>query len=173
MPYSPGGLAQLDRWGASRYAANTAWIALVYSDYLREHGLNPKGAATYHRFARSQIDYLLGDNPMGHPLQIGLMPGGPTKPHHRASHGSINNDINSPRHNEHLLIGALVGGPSDGDHYEDRRDNYIHNETTVDYNAGFTSALARLFQEYGGEPIAEADFPPPESVRHKKYLVQD
>ena len=30
--YSPGGQAVLDQWGSLRYAANTAFVALVYSD---------------------------------------------------------------------------------------------------------------------------------------------
>ena len=32
VPYSPGGEAVLDSWGSLRYAANTAFAALVYSD---------------------------------------------------------------------------------------------------------------------------------------------
>jgi hypothetical protein len=36
------------------------------------------------------------------------------------------------------------------------------NEVATDYNAGFTGALARLAQEYGGAPLA--NFPQPEAV---------
>ncbi|NJN55254.1 MAG: endoglucanase, partial [Anaerolineae bacterium] len=38
VPYSPGGQAVLDQWGSLRYAANTAFIAFVYSDYLASSG---------------------------------------------------------------------------------------------------------------------------------------
>lgn len=42
------------------------------------------------------------------------------------------------------MIGALVGGPDQNDSYEDRRDDYVKNEVTTDYNAGFQSAVAGL-----------------------------
>ena len=52
--------------------------------------------------------------------------------------------FNSPDANEHILIGALVGGPSRADDfaYNDLRSDYISNEVAIDYNAGFTGALA-------------------------------
>ena len=54
-----------------------------------------------------------------------------------------------------MLYGALVGGPSaPNDAYTDNRGDYVMNEVATDYNAGFTSALARLYQEYGGTPLA-------------------
>ena len=64
-----------------------------------------------------------------------------------------------------MLYGALVGGPSsanDGASYTDDRGNFVNNEVATDYNAGFTGALARLAQEYGGAPLA--NFPQPEAV---------
>jgi endoglucanase len=46
-----------------------------------------------------------------------------------------------------VLLGALVGGPQGPtDFYTDLRSEYISNEVAVDYNAGFTSALAGLIQ---------------------------
>ena len=38
----------------------------------------------------------------------------------------------------------MVGGPDQNDFYEDKRDDYIMNEVTCDYNAGFQSAVAAL-----------------------------
>ena len=47
--------------------------------------------------------------------------------------------------NTHVLYGALVGGPGDpDDQYNDKRDDYIENEVTLDYNSGFQSVLAGL-----------------------------
>ena len=40
------------------------------------------------------------------------------------------------------MVGALVGGPEADDFYEDKRDDYVHNEVACDYNAGFQSAVA-------------------------------
>ncbi|HET9864408.1 MAG TPA: glycoside hydrolase family 9 protein, partial [Steroidobacteraceae bacterium] len=56
--YSPGGQAVLDQWGSLRYAANTAFAALVYSDAITDTVLK----ARYHDFAKRQIDYALGAN---------------------------------------------------------------------------------------------------------------
>ena len=46
-----------------------------------------------------------------------------------------------------VLYGALVGGPvgpGDGETYRDVRNDYKSNEVSLDYNAGFTGALAGL-----------------------------
>jgi endoglucanase len=48
--------------------------------------------------------------------------------------------------NPQVLYGGLVGGPNDGDSYKDVRSDYVSNEVAVDYNAGFTGALAGLVQ---------------------------
>jgi len=42
-------------------------------------------------------------------------------------------------------VGAIVGGPDQGDNYDDRRDDYVKNEVACDYNAGFQGALAGLY----------------------------
>jgi endoglucanase len=169
--YTSGGLAQLDQWGANRYAANTAWVALVYSDYLKS--LEPANArvSTYYNFAVNQLQYLLGDNPMGIPYQIGMAEDGPSNPHHRTAHGSWSDSINTPTQSRHLLIGALVGGPGSGDSYTDDRSDYVANEVATDYNAGFTSALARLYMDFGGTPIPENQFPPAET-RDDEFFVE-
>ena len=47
--------------------------------------------------------------------------------------------------NPHQLNGALVGGPKyANDQFQDIRTDYIMNEVTLDYNAGFQSAVAGL-----------------------------
>nr|WP_248783858.1 glycoside hydrolase family 9 protein [Actinoalloteichus caeruleus] len=64
-----------------------------------------------------------------------------------------------PATNTHVLYGALVGGPAlPDDQYVDDRTDYVSNEVALDYNAGFTSALVKLYAEYGGDPLP--DFPP-------------
>ena len=72
----------------------------------------------------------------------------PQQPHHRAASGIGWDDFNSDQPNKHVLNGALVGGPAKADDfaYDDRRSNYISNEVAIDYNAGFTGALAYLIQ---------------------------
>lgn len=148
---SPGGLAVLDAWGSLRYAANTAFVALVYSDALDDATLK----ARYHDFAVKQLGYILGDNPLSRSFVVGFGANPPTHPHHRGSHGSWLDSMSEPAESRHVLYGALVGGPpSADDKYTDSRNDYQANEVACDYNAGFTAALSRLYQEYGGTPLA-------------------
>lgn len=149
VTYTPGGLAHLDQWGSLRYAANTAFCALVYADHAGE------SASGYVDFARSQIDYALGDNPDARSYVCGFGNNPPVNPHHRNSHGSTSNDIQQPTQNMHVLYGALVGGPDASDAYTDDRSNFRTNEVALDFNAGFTGALAGLYRLSGGYALAD------------------
>ncbi|MBY8871253.1 glycoside hydrolase family 9 protein [Micromonospora sp. PLK6-60] len=151
VPYSPGGMAVLDSWGALRYAANTAFAALVYSDKTTDATRKTR----YHDFAVRQINYALGENPRNSSYVIGFGANSPKNPHHRTAHGSWWDSQTVPTETRHVLYGALVGGPSAAnDAYTDSRSDYVMNEVATDYNAGFTSAVARLVSEYGGSPLA-------------------
>jgi len=151
-----GGLAWLDQWGSLRYAANTSFLALIYA---RTPGA--KNADRDREFANRQIRYILGDNPRRSSYVVGFGSNPPQRPHHRAASGVT--DVADPGPNRHVLYGALVGGPgAPDDHaYVDDRSNYITNEVALDYNAGFTGALAALVEEHGGKPLDV--FPPPAS----------
>lgn len=46
--------------------------------------------------------------------------------------------------NPQILYGALVSGPDENDYYEDTREEFLYNDVTIDYNAGFQSATAGL-----------------------------
>lgn len=167
VPYSPGGQAVLDRWGSLRYAANTAFVALVYSDWTTDSTRKER----YHDFATGQIDYALGANPRNASFVVGFGQNPPRNPHHRTAHGSWSNSIQSPVDNRHVLYGALVGGPPQpDDQYVDDRTDYVMNEVATDYNAAFTGALARMYQEYGGEPLA--DFPVAEEPDGPEIFLQ-
>lgn len=154
ISYTPGGLAWLDTWGSLRYAANTSFLALLYSDWLRSKEGDSSKVLRYHDFAVRQMRYMLGDNPAGRSYVVGFGSNPPSQPHHRTSHGSWSNNLNEPTTQRHILYGALVGGPDSQDIYVDSRSNYITNEVALDYNAGFTGALARMVQEFGGAPLS-------------------
>ena len=167
--YSPGGQAVLDQWGSLRYAANTSFAALVYADAITDTTLK----ARYHDFAKRQIDYALGANPQSRSYVVGFGANPPRNPHHRTAHGSWTDQLTFPVESRHVLYGALVGGPSspnDGGSYSDDRGNFVNNEVATDYNAGFTGALARLAQEYGGAPLS--NFPVPETVVGNEMFVE-
>ncbi len=157
----------LDQWGSLRYAANTSFVALVYADAITDATLK----ARYHDFALRQIDYALGENPRNSSYVVGFGANPPKNPHHRTAHGSWTDQLTFPVESRHVLYGALVGGPSsNNDAYTDDRGNYVNNEVATDYNAGFTGALARLAQEYGGAPLA--NFPQPEAVVGNEMFVE-
>jgi endoglucanase len=145
IEYTPAGLAWLDSWGSLRYAATTAFLAFVYADTVEDVG------SRYRDFARHQIDYILGANPQGRSYVVGFGNNPPRNPHHRASHGSLKHTIEDPLTNRHILYGALVGGPTSADDssYVDDRTNFRANEVALDYNAGFTGAVARMLLQIG------------------------
>lgn len=148
-----GGLRWISQWGALRYAANTAFVAGIYADTVDD----PNGA--YSDLAETTVDYLLGDNPRNFSYVVGFGDSYPQQPHHRAAHGGTWANFNDAAPNANILYGALVGGPSEANDYayEDSRSNYITNEVTLDYNAGFTGALARMVELYGGDPLSNAE----------------
>ncbi|MEO8205032.1 MAG: glycoside hydrolase family 9 protein [Chthoniobacterales bacterium] len=150
ISYTPGGLSWLDRWGSLRYSTTTAFLAFVYADKVGDNGTR------YRDFAKKQINYALGANPNNRSYVVGFGNNPPINPHHRAAHGSTTNNIDSPTNNKHVLYGALVGGPESANDnaYTDDRRNYVTNEVALDYNAGFTGALARMVSEYGGQPLS-------------------
>ncbi|MEZ4675932.1 MAG: glycoside hydrolase family 9 protein [Caldilineaceae bacterium] len=155
--------------GFPALAANTAFIALIYSDWLSRNGGNTTLVDRYHEFAVNQIGYILGDNPANRSYVVGFGTNPPQNPHHRTAHGSWTDNINEPTEQRHVLYGALVGGPDQLDSYTDSRSDYVKNEVATDYNAGFTGALARLVQEFGGTGVA--NFPPPEPRADEIYVM--
>lgn len=143
VPRSPKGLAYISQWGSLRHAGNVAFVCLQAADA----GIN---AAEYRDFARSQINYILGDTGRSFVVGYGVNP--PQRPHHRASSCpdrpivcDWNSGMSNPGPNGQVLTGALVGGPDGQDVYVDDRNDYVKNEVATDYNAGFQGALAGLY----------------------------
>lgn len=55
--------------------------------------------------------------------------------------------------NKFIAYGALVGGPQVDDSFEDTRgwSMAAYTEVAIDYNAGFTGAVARLAEYYSDQ----------------------
>ncbi len=138
------GLAWIDEWGSNRYAANTSFLALQYADLLGERGETARADAL-NAFARDQIDYMLGDNPDEFSFVVGFGDDHPVNPHHRGASGTDHVGTGGP--NAHVLNGALVGGPDRNGDYTDDRTDHVGNEAAIDYNAGFSGALAGILQD--------------------------
>ncbi|KAK3784995.1 hypothetical protein RRG08_037947 [Elysia crispata] len=146
VTYTPCGLAWRTKWGANRFTANSAFMALLAA----EMGIEP---TKYRKWAMEQINYFLGDN--NHDggcfsFEIGYGSKFPRNPHHRAAScpdppaPCTYDQEKAPGFSPHILQGALVGGPDKDDSYTDERSDYIHNEVALDYNAGFQGALAGI-----------------------------
>ncbi len=154
--YSPGGQAHLTRWGSFRHCMNASLTALIYSDNMDTPKKN-----TYHDFAVSQINYILGNNPLDRSFVTGFGKNPPNKPHHRGQHSSWSRDPDVPEKSRHTLYGALMGGPTDPtDTFVDDRTDFIANEVATDYNACFQGVVARMVMEFGGTELD--NFPQPE-----------
>ncbi|KAH0954891.1 hypothetical protein HN011_010820 [Eciton burchellii] len=142
---TPKGLLYIDKSGTLSHAANVAFICLEAAD-SPEIG----DSREYRRFAKEQIDYMLGGAGRSYVVGYGKDP--PEQPHHSAAScpnrpapcgwPELDRDMSNPQ----ILYGALVSGPDVADQFQDRRDDYIYTDVTLDYNAGFTSALAGLLQ---------------------------
>ena len=142
---TPGGLyfyPSLSRWGSNRHAANAGVNLLFFANTLPK---SDSKRQAYIDFAESQMNYILGDNPLGINFVVGAEKNSPKSVHHRAA--SFTYDTSGfPEENVFTLWGALAGGPGINDDYEDDRSNYEKNEVAIDYNAGFTGLLAGLIQ---------------------------
>jgi hypothetical protein len=164
IKYTPGGLAFCDVWGSLRYAINTSFLALYYSDVATTTAKGTK----YYNFAKSQMAYALGNNPQKRSFVCGYGVNPPVQPHHRTAHGGwSNNQIGPPTESRHILYGALVGGPGSDDSYTDERSNYTNNEVACDYNALFSGVLAKFVKDLGGTPLA--NFPVAETPTNEYF----
>ena len=146
QPRTPGGLwydKNLSQWASNRYASNAAAVVAMFASILPES--DPK-RKEYIDFVKSQIDYILGDNPAGVNYVVGAEENSPRAVHHRAASGTYDCQDNNakPYWDIFTLYGALAGGPGPDDSYKDTRSNYQMNEVALDYNAGFTLCLAAL-----------------------------
>lgn len=154
---TPAGFAMLNDYGSARYNTAAGMCAMVYA--------KETGDMTFAEWAKGQMEYILGDNPMGYAYEVGYENSYATFPHHRAAHCSPTQAMDNPEtYQVHTLYGALVGGPDAKDYHHDETKDYIYNEVTDDYNAAFTGALAGLYHYYGAEGKELAD---------KNYIIED
>jgi hypothetical protein len=146
---TPGGLAWAFEWGSLRHTCNGVLFALA--DVSKEG----TPAEARHRvvcWAKGQLDYVLGLSGK-RSFVVNFGESSPCRPHHRASScptlpgAACGWDaFNADACNPNAITGALVGGPGADDSYVDDRKDFKKNEVALDYNAGFTSALAGLLE---------------------------
>ncbi len=153
---SPEGWAVVAGYGSARYNTAAGLQAMVYA--------KETGNMQFAEWAKDQMEYILGDNPMGYAYEVGYENSFASQPHHRSSHCSSTQSMDDPITQVHTLWGALVGGPDLDDYHSDITKDYIYNEVTDDYNAAFCGDLAGLYHFYGAEGKELAD---------KNYVIKD
>ncbi|MDE5945794.1 MAG: glycoside hydrolase family 9 protein [Oscillospiraceae bacterium] len=149
-----GGFFWLDKWGSARYNTAAQLSALVYDKYN-----NNGKPSKYSDWAKSQMEYIMGNNPMKRSYIVGYNESSAKFPHHRAASG-LTKAEDTDKH-RYVLYGALVGGPDDSDYHSDTTADWVLNEVTIDYNAAFVGACAGLYEFYGTNDMKiTPDFPP-------------
>ncbi|GFP85858.1 endoglucanase 24 [Phtheirospermum japonicum] len=138
----------------------SAFLAIVYSDYMlssRTPRLSCNGRnfrpSDLRKFALSQADYVLGDNPMKMSYLVGYGEKYPQYVHHRGA--SIPADattgckdgfkwLESDDPNPNIAMGALVGGPFLNESFVDSRNNSMQTEPSTYNSAVIVGLLSGL-----------------------------
>eukprot|EP00253_Pinus_taeda_P015000 PITA_15000 len=163
--YTPGGLLFEMSDNNLQYVTTTTFLLFTYAKYLTAaHQVVTCGGVTVTptricTLAKRQVDYILGDNPLGISYIVGYGAKFPEHIHHRGSSlPSIHmhpqkiscNDgfqaFHSNAPNPNILVGAVVGGPDNSDHFPDDRNGYAHSEPTTYINAPLVGSLAYMSQ---------------------------
>jgi len=138
-------------WGNTRYNSGFQMLGLIHDAR--------RGQNVYSDWAARQMDFILGNNPHGRSFVIGIGPNpanNPTRPHHRAATGFGGNTepngngwarFEANEVHEHLLTGALVGGPINQVYSNHIRD-YTYTEVAIDFNASLAGAAAGLWMRH-------------------------
>lgn len=144
----------LQQWGSARYNAAQQFTALAY-DFVT-------GQNRYGDWATGQMKYILGNNAgnngKGYCFVVGYNDHAVKYPHHRAASGYNNVSGNGRTSQAHVLLGALVGGPTSTSRaFVDNAEDYTASEVALDYNAGLVGAAAGLYLLHKGEEAYPAD----------------
>ncbi|KAM3412652.1 hypothetical protein ACQJBY_004029 [Aegilops geniculata] len=171
VPRTPGGVMYHQRWNNLQFVTSASFLLTVYADYATVAGRGavrcPGGTAQPFEilaFVRSQVNYILGDNPRATSYMVGYGQNYPRQVHHRgASIVSVRTDpsfvscqegysswYNKQAVNPNVLDGAIVGGPDEYDDFADERNNYEQTEAATYNSAPLLGVLARLAGACGG-----------------------
>ncbi|CAA6656208.1 unnamed protein product [Spirodela intermedia] len=163
VQYSAGGLLFKAGGSNMQHATSLSFLLAVHARQLMRLnravrcGGEAVAPSRLVELAKSQVDYILGDNPLRISYMVGYGDKYPQRIHHRGS--SLPSALTHPGHigckegtpyylsaspNPNLLVGAIVGGPDMLDWYEDFRQNPAQSEPTTYINAPMVGLLAFL-----------------------------
>jgi endoglucanase len=166
---SPAGFSVLYDYGSARYNSAGQFVALLYAKLF---GAEDSAAVTaIQTWAKRQMAYILGDNPLQTSYVMGYTDKYCMQPHHAAGHASIWGEPNNPTENRHIIWGALVNGPDGNDNHVDNRADFGSNEVTIDYNVSLIAALAAHYELQGKGQCPLSNFPPLEPDWDEFYTL--
>ncbi|RDY13117.1 Endoglucanase 11, partial [Mucuna pruriens] len=174
---TPSGLLYVRQWNNMQYVSTASFLLTVYSNFLQNKNqkLTCHGGIVGHEeilnFATSQVDYILGLNPLNMSYLVGYGSRYPTRVHHRGASiesyrdnkGFIgctqgyDNWYNTQEPNPNILVGALVGGPDLQDNFEDQRNNYMQTEACTYNTAPLVGVFAKLLQTHNTRLVHDSD----------------
>ncbi|KAK9668392.1 hypothetical protein RND81_13G057200 [Saponaria officinalis] len=176
---TPGGLIYRQRWNNMQFVTSAAFLLTVYSDYLSSshsgmqcNGVNVPPSELFST-AKTQVDYILGDNPRATSYMVGYGNNYPQQVHHRASsivsykanpsfvacRQGYANWYGRKASDPNVLTGATVGGPDAYDNFADERDNYEQTEPATYNNAPLIGVLARMTGHSGYSQLLPVEIP--------------
>ncbi|GAA0184241.1 hypothetical protein LIER_31529 [Lithospermum erythrorhizon] len=150
------GLIWVAEWNSLQHPVGAAFLAVLYSDYMLSSrtpkitcGSRQFSPLDLRNFAKSQADYVLGNNPLKTSFLVGYGDKYPQFVHHRGA--SIPADSNtscldgfkyleSADPNPNIAYGALIGGPFLNETFIDSRNNSMQTEPST-YNSALIVGL--------------------------------
>lgn len=161
---TPGGLLFTRDSVNMQYTVTAGLLLSIYSKALRSSGSSGGvrcSAASFSpvqiiTFATSQVDYILGKNPMGMSYMVGFGTKFPRRIHHRGSsipsikilsrtvpcREGFSSWLPTSDPNPNIHVGAIVGGPNGNDQFSDDRGDSSHSEPATYINGAFVGACA-------------------------------
>lgn len=163
---TPGGLLYVRQWNNLQYVSTATFLLTVYSDFLysTSQELICQDGVVGHEdlleVAKTQVEYMLGQNPMNMSYLVGYGENYPKRVHHRGAsivcYGENNGFIGCAQGydnwygkkepNPNVLVGALVGGPDCQDNFRDERGNYMQTEACTYNTAPLVGVFAKFMQ---------------------------
>ena len=126
-------------WGCTRYNCAVQMEALAAVNGNKDDAL-AKGA-------KYQMNYILGNNPMGKSFLTGYGSSWSSKVHHRAANPGNGNPSDNPDA-KYVNYGDLIGGPDASGTFNEVTESYRWTEGALDYNGCFALACAALVNLY-------------------------
>ncbi|KAL9456947.1 hypothetical protein AB3S75_006059 [Citrus x aurantiifolia] len=167
VQYSPGGLIFKAGGSNMQHVTSLSFLLLAYSNYVSHaNKVVPCGSRSaspnlLRQLAKHQVDYILGDNPVGMSYMVGYGARYPQRIHHRGSSlpsvqahpahigcKAGSQYFLSPNPNPNVHVGAVVGGPNVTDAFPDSRPYFQESEPTTYINAPLVGLLAYFSAHY-------------------------